>query len=372
MKKIVLSCTYFLPNISGVTVYTDILAKKFKQNNDKVSILSGRYRNDLSKNTEINGIKICRSKKLFSIGKGVFMPMFWWDSLIHVKNNDVVIANLPQIEAVWLGMWSKLFGKKFIVIHHCEFNFSGTPGNVLISLLTYPIHLLIYVMAGKIVSYTKDYANTSMFLKYFKKKTAFILPPVIVDKEDKSRQKIILKKINKRKDEKIVGFVGRIAWEKGIDDLIRAVLKINNIKLILVGPYKQVVGDKSYYKLKNLIEDNEKVVLWGPVDHGDLVNFYKIFDCLVLPSTNNLETFGIVQGEAMISNCPVVASDLPGVRVPVKMTGLGEIAKVGDSRDLAEKIKKVLKTKYNKELFDKAGKIFDIDKFTDSWQKCIN
>ena len=74
----------------------------------------------------------------------------------------------------------------------------------------------------------------------------------------------------------------------------------------------------------------------------------------------------------MISDCPVVASDLPGVRVPIKMTGLGEIAKVGDSAALTKKIKKVLATKYDKKMFDEAEKIFSTEIFTEAWQKCIN
>jgi len=354
MKKILISCTYYLPNISGVTVYVDILAKKLAQKGHKVSILTCRYKNNLTKDKEIDGMKIHRSKKLFSVGKGVFMPMFWWNSLRHVRSNEIIIANLPQLESIWLGIWSKIFGKKFVIIHHCEFNFTGRLVNILTSLVSYPIHLLTYAMADKIVSYTKDYADTSIFLKYFSKKIVYILPPVVLGKE------------------KIVGFVGRIAWEKGIDHLVEVVSKIDKVKLILVGPYKQVVGDNSFSKLKKLIDGNKNVILWGPVDHSDLVNFYKIFDCLVLPSTNNLETFGIVQAEAMISGCPVVASDLPGVRMPIRMTGLGEITKIGDGADLAKKIKEVTKTKYDKNMFDKARGIFGIEKFIEAWQKCIN
>lgn len=372
MKRILISCTYFLPNISGVTVYIDILAKKLAQKGRKVSVLTCKYKNNLSKYKEIGGVNIYRSDKLFSVGKGVFMPMFWWDSLRHVRSNEIIIANLPQLEAICLGIWSKIFGKKFIVIHHCEFNFKGTLGNILTSLVSYPIHLLTYAMADKIVSYTKDYADTSIFLKYFKKKITYILPSVVLGKENKIRQKIILNKIDKKNDEKIVGFVGRIAWEKGIDVLIEAVSKINKAKLVLVGPYKQVIGDNSFSKLKKLIDGSKNIILWGAVDRSDLVNFYKIFDCLVLASTNNLEAFGIVQGEAMVSNCPVVASDLPGVRVPVKMTGLGEIAKVGNSQDLASKIKKALSTKYDKKLFDKTRQIFSMEKFIEAWEKCIN
>ena len=44
----------------------------------------------------------------------------------------------------------------------------------------------------------------------------------------------------------------------------------------------------------------------------------------------------------MLSGTPSVASNLPGVRQPVKQTGMGEIAPIGDADGLAEAILKVL------------------------------
>lgn len=372
MKKVLISCTYYLPNVSGVTVYVDILAKKLGEKGHKMTILTSRYKKELSKFEQRDGIKIIRSDVAVAINKGVFMPMFWWQALQQVKESQIIFANLPQVESIWLGLWSKIMGKKFIVIHHCEFNFSGNLANKLISLLTFPVHFVTYMLADLTVSYTKDYADTSIFLKYFAKKIKYILPPVVVGKEDKNKQAEIKKKIGLR-NEKVVGFVGRVAWEKGIDNLIEAITKLDNVRLVLVGPYKDLVGDNSFKNLKKLIDKHsDKVVLYGSASHGELVNLYKIFNCLVLSSTNNLETFGIVQAEAIVSGCPVVASNLPGVRMPVRMTGLGEIAKIGDSKDLAIKIKKVLETKYDKKKFTKARQLFNINKFVDSYIKCLD
>jgi len=371
MKKVLVSCTYYLPNISGVTVYVDILAKKLSEKGHQVSILTSRYKKELSKFEKNENIKIVRSEVALAVNKGVLMPMFWWDAFKQVKGSQIIFANLPQVESVWLGIWSKILGKKFIVIHHCEFNFSGNLANKLISLLTYPIHFITYMMADRIISYTKDYAQTSIFLKYFSKKIIYILPPVVVGKEDKDKQTEIKKKIGLG-NEKVVGFVGRIAWEKGLNYAIEAVAKLEKVKLVLVGPYKDLVGDDSFKNLKKLIDKHsDKVVLYGPMEHSNLINFYKICDCLVLPSTNNLETFGIVQAEAMISDCPVVASNLPGVRMPVKMTELGEVAGVADSDELAKKINKVLNTKYDDKLFEKASELFDIKNFVNEYLKCI-
>jgi glycosyltransferase involved in cell wall biosynthesis len=50
----------------------------------------------------------------------------------------------------------------------------------------------------------------------------------------------------------------------------------------------------------------------------------------------------MVQVESMLCGTPVVASDLPGVRVPVQATGMGKLAPPGDPRVLAEAILEVL------------------------------
>jgi glycosyltransferase involved in cell wall biosynthesis len=40
----------------------------------------------------------------------------------------------------------------------------------------------------------------------------------------------------------------------------------------------------------------------------------------------------------MMHGVPVVASDLPGVRQPVLMTGLGQVVPVGDAKALADAV----------------------------------
>lgn len=361
-KKILFGLTYYLPNISGVTQYVVILAEELVKRNYEVGVIcSGDTRS-------VSGVKV------FGIwgkglGKGFIMPMYWWHSRKIVKKYDVINCHLPSIESFWLALWAKIFHKKLIVTHHCEFNFTGTLSNILISLITFPIHWLIYMMADNIVSYTQDYAKTSVFLKHFQQKIIYVLPPIKIEKSI-SHTQISTGKPKSNKKKKIVGFVGRIGWEKGIEYLIRAMDKID-AKLELAGPYKEVVGDDTYKRLQSLI--SQKVKFLGPLNRQETGEFLSKIDCLVLPSTNNLETFGIVQAEAMVCGCPVVASNLPGVRVPVQLTGMGKIAKIGDSHDLALQINEVLKKgkKYYQNVAKNLGE-FDYIKTVDKYENIFN
>jgi glycosyltransferase involved in cell wall biosynthesis len=216
-------------------------------------------------------------------------------------------------------------------------------------------------MADKVVAYTKDYADNSMFLKIFKKKLVYILPPIKIETRDEKPDS------RKKNSQKIVGYVGRIAWEKGLTYLIEAMKKVD-AKLILAGPYNNVIGDKTYELIKKNIDKNTEFI--GPIEHQNLNKFYEKIDCLVLPSINNLETFGIVQAEAMKCGTPVVASNLPGVRVPIQMTEMGEICEIKNSDDLAKKINLVLKK--GKIHYQKRGKyleLFDYKKTVAEYEK---
>jgi glycosyltransferase involved in cell wall biosynthesis len=59
-----------------------------------------------------------------------------------------------------------------------------------------------------------------------------------------------------------------------------------------------------------------------------MANFYAACDVLVMPSDS--ECFALVQVEAMLCGTPVIMTDTPGGRVPVTVTGMGQIVPRGD------------------------------------------
>ncbi|MCI0528881.1 MAG: glycosyltransferase [Nitrospira sp.] len=88
--------------------------------------------------------------------------------------------------------------------------------------------------------------------------------------------------------------------------------------------------------------------------------FYSLIDVLVLPSVNSTEAFGMVQAEAMKMGVPVVATELPGVSVPIKVTGMGEIVPIKDVHALSRAIGKVLASgKRYRRLRERALSSFD-------------
>jgi glycosyltransferase involved in cell wall biosynthesis len=115
-------------------------------------------------------------------------------------------------------------------------------------------------------------------------------------------------------------------------------------RVLHVGQYQNVLGEEEYAnKLKPMIEAlGGHWTFLGILPAAELSAFYKLCDVTVLPSTNSTESFGIVQVESMASGTPVVASNLPGVREPVKITGMGRLVDPANAHALAEGINEVL------------------------------
>ncbi len=112
-------------------------------------------------------------------------------------------------------------------------------------------------------------------------------------------------------EEKIVLYVGRLVYEKGIQNLINAVPKVlakYNAKFIIVGSgYMQE-------QLRNTVKSmglEHKVLFTGFVEEANLLKLQKIADVAVVPSL--FEPFGIVALEAMAAKSPIVVSDTGGL-----------------------------------------------------------
>ena len=112
-------------------------------------------------------------------------------------------------------------------------------------------------------------------------------------------------------EEKLVLYVGRLVYEKGIHVFVNAVPKILgkvDAKFVVVG--------NGYMKapLSNLVESMglaHKVMFTGFVDDETLKNLQRCADVSVVPSL--FEPFGIVALEAMAAKSPVVVSDTGGL-----------------------------------------------------------
>lgn len=120
---------------------------------------------------------------------------------------------------------------------------------------------------------------------------------------DKERQDI-LDKYNIPKDSKILIYIGRIAKEKNLDELISFYSKIyKERKIVFI-----VVGDGPFlkelkYSVKKL-DINNKVIFTGMIQNKDIGKYYQIGDVFINSSTS--ETQGLTYIESLASGTPVL------------------------------------------------------------------
>ncbi|MBD2447168.1 glycosyltransferase family 4 protein [Nostoc sp. FACHB-152] len=154
--------------------------------------------------------------------------------------------------------------------------------------------------------------------------------------------------------EKIVYYVGRMTYEKGVSVLLNAAPKVleqmgGDVKFVIIGG-----GNTDH--LKRQAADLgiwHKCYFTGFLSDEYLDKFQTIADCAVFPSV--YEPFGIVALESFASRVPVVVSDTGGFPEVVQNTKTGIVTRANNPESLAWGILEVLKNPgYRQWLIDNA------------------
>ena len=140
-----------------------------------------------------------------------------------------------------------------------------------------------------------------------------------------------------------LGYVGQVAWHKGIENLINAVSMLDDterkkVSLIIAGS-----GDKDFMDYcKGLARGLRFVKFIGHVEYGRIPDIYKKIDILIVPSIwPENHPHSIV--EAMASGTPVIASDIGGIPELIDDGINGFLFEHNNPESLAAKIKYVIK-----------------------------
>jgi D-inositol-3-phosphate glycosyltransferase len=153
-------------------------------------------------------------------------------------------------------------------------------------------------------------------------------------------------------DRRTVLFVGRIEPLKGIDNLLRAMVRIAEKRpdlrdglcvSIVGGDLDRVREDDEMMRLQELREElgiGDIVTFLGARDQDMLQYYYSAAEMVVMPS--DYESFGMVALEAMACGTPVIASDVGGLAFLVKHGRTGYRVPARDPAALAAKITSLL------------------------------
>jgi glycosyltransferase involved in cell wall biosynthesis len=373
--KVLVAVTYYRPWVSGLTIYVERLSEALAARGHQVTVLTSRFDRSLPRREVLNGVHVERVPVAFAVSKGVIMPTYGWAANRLVRRHDVLSVHLPQFDAWGLAMRARIFRKPCVLTYHCDLELPPGLFNRVVDQVTFAANYVAAIGSHRIVAYTDDYAKHSRLLRRFPDKIEVIPPPVVMP-EPGEGEAAEFRARHGLGEGPVLGMAARFAAEKGVDvvlDAMPALLeRFPGLQLAFAGPYQGIAGEEAYRarlfpRIEALGEHWRFVGTLDPV--REMPAFFGALDCLLVPSVNSTESFGLVQVEAMLCGTPVVASNLPGVRQPVRMTGMGEVAEVGDAASLASAVTRVLQepASYRRNRSDIA-EMFDLERTVQAYE----
>lgn len=348
--RILTVLTYYRPHTSGLTIYAERLAKALLRRGHEVTVLTSQFEDDLPLEEVQDGLRIRRVPVALRISKGVIMPTLGRIASEETRKHDALLLHLPQFDAAGLALRGRLLKKPTIIIYHSDLTLPPGLFNRLVNFVVNTMNGLAARFTHRISSYTEDFASHSPYLRRFRKKVRVIAPAVEIPQASAAEIEEFAAQHNSENRHPVIAMATRFAAEKGVELLIQALPavleKFPKARVLFAGQYENVLGEESYWqRLWPQIDKYIQAGQWkflGTLSMHQMAAFYPNIDLLVVPSTNSTETFGFVQIEAMMNGKPVAASDLPGVRQPVKLTGMGRVTPVDDAASLAQNMLAVL------------------------------
>ena len=343
--KILFCILYYHPHNTGLTYYAQVLAEELARRGHQVTVLAARHSRDTPLGeSSLNGLRVIRLWAPLRISRGLVMPAYPWRITRLLREHDIVHLHLPMLEAGLVAFLGRWLGLTVVATHHGDLVLPSGRFNRLIARIVTKICHFALRRSHAIFAYSQDYADHSTFLQPYRERVNCVLPPVSIPEPD--AQRVAELRAQWRRDGgPLIGFSGRFVQEKRPDLLIRALSVINanyrNANIVFAGQY-DIPYENTWRAHQGLLREykSQLIFLGLMSSKQDLANFYAACDVLVLPS--DTECFGLVQVEAMLCGTPVVMTDIPGGRVPVRLTGMGKLAKAGDWRAIGAAIVAIL------------------------------
>ncbi|MEZ7945213.1 MAG: glycosyltransferase [Flavobacteriaceae bacterium] len=347
MKKILHIVGYYHPAIGGIE---DVANSVVSATNDICENKIICYNQDSSKTfSEIyKGVEVTRIgvfAKLFKRQPITFSYFINFKRILNSFSPDIIHFHSPNpLPAIYI-LLLRLQGIKLIIHWH-----ANVPGRLL-KLIFEPLNYLLLSKSDTIIVATPYHIRGVKSLMKYEQKLK-IIPFAIQESKfqiNNSIEKKIKLIINQYNNKKIVFFVGRHVYYKGIAHLIEATDYLKNDCVVVIAGSGRLTE-----KLKASAK-SDKIHFIGRISDEDLVAYLHASDVFAFPSINYAEAFGIALAEALYCSLPAVTFTIPsssGVNwvSPNNETGL-EVEN-SNSIEFAKAIDKLLS---NKELNLKFG-----------------
>lgn len=354
---------FYLPHIGGIERTIQLIAENLKDKKIEARILTcSHYRTLKTTKEVVDAIEVTRTNSLGILFSTPLSISFFKNFRLLSQRSDILHIHSPFPLAEMSYLLFRPKGSKLVISIHSDI--SQTRWACFAPYYKYLLNEFLK-RADRIITTSPAMLESSPMLHPFVNKCQVI--PLAIDLNKlchvSPERKRDLRDYLGIGNDKVILFVGRLNYQKGVEYLINAMQKID-ARLIIIGS-----GELREY----LQEESEKLSLQnkihfaGIISDKDLPAYYSIADVFVLPSITSGETFGLVQLEAMAYGVPIVNTDLPtGITFvsPHNVTGL--TVPPCDSIALANAVNRILQDDELRKHFSDNGllrvKHFSLDK----------
>lgn len=322
--NIVMMTNTYLPFVGGVARSVELFSKEFRTLGHKVLIVAPSFENTPHNEPDI--VRVPALQKFNSTEFSVQIPIPGiLNSRLNSFEPDIVHSHHPFIIGDTALRIATEFQIPIVYTFHTfyEAYTHYVPGDspalkrFVSSLVAGYANLCDYVFAPS------KYAGDELRNRGVHTLIETVPTGIEIDKFKKGKRKEFRKKYGIPPHATVLGFVSRIAAEKNIDFLSKAVnefiLYNSNVHFLVVGDgpllnsMRQVFDDKIH----------KQTHFMGILTGDDLVNAYSAMDIFVFASKT--ETQGLVIAEAMAAGLPVVALDGPVLAEMIDDTNNGKL-----------------------------------------------
>lgn len=336
--RLMVVAPYFYPRIGGVENYAYNIARRLhEQGAYRVSVITSNTDSNTFERGMIDGMTVHRLPAWFRVSNTPVNPLWYWHCrrIFGAENPDIVHVHAPVPFMADVAARAAS-GIPVVLTYHAGTMIKGRwPIDLLIRVYE---RILLAALCRRVTALvTVSSGIAEGHLRRFRDKTHIIPPGVDLEQFAPAPLPAPLR---------TVMFVGRIErhsqW-KGIEPLLRAMQRVREkcprARLEIVGGGDAV---EHYARRAAALGIKESVTFCGPQTGGALADAYHRASVVVLPSTSEAESFGMVLIEAMASGRPVIGSNVGGIPQAIDHEENGLLVPPGDAEALAAAILRLL------------------------------
>lgn len=327
----------FDPVRGGIENHIRALATAQAKTGEDVTVLAASHRGK-PRQERIDGVTVVRAPSLGTLASMPLSPSLALQVAARAADVCHVHSPFPLGE---LANWILGRAGATVITHHSDIVRQRR------ALRLYgPLLRRILDASDAIVATSPPYVTTSPWLAPIRDRVSVVPLGVDLARFDGARRS--------PRGEPRVLFVGRLRYYKGVDVLLRAIARVPESTLDIVGDGPMA---EPWRRLARDLELEARVRFHGEVTDEELLRFYREAQVLALPSSQRAEAFGLVLLEAMACELPIISTELGTGTSWVNRDGeTGVVVPPGDDDALGRALHRLLTDRPLRERLGRAAR----------------